>query len=396
MAAGAGPLAGLRALEFVGVGPGPFAAMWLADMGADVVRIDRPGQRWNQTRADVLNRGRRSLALDLKRDGGRDVALRLIDGADLLLEGYRPGVMERLGVGPDVCMVRNPRLVYGRMTGWGQSGPYANTAGHDINYIARTGVLATIGTQRDGPVPPLNLIGDFGGGGLLLVAGILAALFERGVSGRGQVVDAAMYEGSNLLASMIWSYHNKGLWEPERERNIFDGGAPYYRCYRCRDGRYVALGAIEAEFWSEFLKRCEIDDPLLHGDRADRSLWPAMRQRLSEIFATRDRDDWCALTEGTDACLAPVVDFDEALRDPQAEARGAFVEIGGFPQPAPAPRFSRTPGRARSASPFTGEHSREILSEAGYTEREIGDLEALGVVRQEDRVPDSPARGPLG
>ncbi|MCC5986174.1 MAG: CoA transferase [Pararhodobacter sp.] len=377
-----GPLSGLKVVEFVGVGPGPFAAMWLSDMGAEVIRIDRPGQRWNQTRGDVLNRGRRSLAIDLKREGARDVALRLVDGADVLLEGFRPGVMERLGLGPDDCHARNPRLVFGRVTGWGQTGPRAHEAGHDLNYIASTGILAAIG-PAERPVPPLNLIGDFGGGGMLLIAGVLAALVERATSGRGQVVDAAMAEGGALLSAMIWAYHNKGLWEPRREANLFDGGAPYYRTYRCADGSFVALGAIESEFWTRFLDLAGIEDPVLREQRNDRSLWPDLCARLSAIFLTRTRDEWCGLGAGTDACLTPVLDFNGALDDPQARARATFVAPDGAPQPAPAPRFDRTPGAIRGPSPLVGEHTRDLLAEAGFEDAEIAELEASGIVRHE-------------
>ena len=390
-----GPLKGIRVVEFVGVGPGPFAAMWLADMGADVVRIDRPGQRWNQTRGDILNRGRRSMALDLKKPGSQDVALRMIGQADILLEGYRPGVMERLGLGPEPCLERNPRLIYGRMTGWGQDGPRRVEAGHDINYIATTGILATIGTREHGPVPPLNLVGDFGGGGLLLVAGVLAALVERSMSGQGQVVDAAMSEGGSLLASMIWSYHNKGLWQDERESNIFDGGAPYYRCYRCKDGKFVALGAIEPQFWEQFLDLCGIDDEDLRKKRNDRAMWPVLRRRLEEIFMTRDSGEWSRMTAGTDACLTPVLGFDDAAKEAHAVAREAFVEVGGSVQPAPAPRFNRTPGRITSPSPFVGEQTREILADMGFSVDEVADLEARGVVSQEQESEAGEA-GPLG
>ncbi len=391
-----GPLAQLRVVEMVGVGPGPFAAMWLADMGADVVRIDRPGQRWNQTRRDVLNRSRRSVALDLKQPAGLEAALRLIDRADVLIEGYRPGVMERLGLGPEACMARNPRLVYGRMTGWGQDGPRAAEAGHDINYIATGGVLATIGTAEGGPVPPLNLIGDFGGGGMLLIAGLLAALVERGTSGRGQVVDAAMAEGASLLASMIWAYHGKGLWNGQRESNLFDGGAPFYRCYRCRDGGWVALGAIEPEFWATFLERCGIAEPLLSDNQRNRQMWPRLRARLAEIFLTRDRDEWCAMAAGSDACLTPVLSFDEAVDERQAAARGGFVEIEGMAQPAPAPRFSRTPGAVSAPPALVGEHSREVLAEAGYGADEIARMEADGVTSVPGDAPAAGDRGPLG
>lgn len=389
----AGPLAALSVVEFVGVGPGPFAAMWLADMGAKVIRIDRPGQRWNQTRGDVLNRGRRSLALDLKSPAARAVALRLVAGADVLIEGYRPGVMERLGLGPADCHAVNPRLVYGRITGWGQDGPRAQEAGHDLTYIATTGILAAIGPAGR-PVPPLNLIGDFGGGGMLLVAGVLAALVERATSGRGQVVDAAMAEGAALLSSMIWAYHNKGLWAAGREANLFDGGAPYYRVYECADGAHVALAAIEDDFWTLFLNLAGIDDPDLRQNRRDRARWPELCDRLAAIFRTRSAADWAALTAGTDACLAPVLTFAEAPGEAHARVRGAFVSIDGAPQPAPAPRFDRTPGAVQGPAPFVGEHTREVLAEAGFTEAEIADLEAAGVVRHESAAA-APTGGPL-
>jgi len=391
-----GPLAHLRVVEMVGVGPAPFAAMWMADMGADVIRIDRPGQRWNQTRQDVLNRSRRSIALDLKKRRGVDIALELIGNVDVLLEGYRPGVMERLGLGPDVCLGRNPKLVYGRMTGWGQDGPRAQEAGHDINYIATTGILSTIGTAEGGPVPPLNLIGDFGGGGMLLIAGVMAALVERSHSGKGQVVDAAMAEGAAMLSSMIWAYHGKGLWNSDREANLFDGGAPFYRCYRCRDGGWVALGAIEPEFWRTFLDRCGINDPLLRENQRNKALWPELRKRLAEIFLTRDRDEWAAMTANSDACLTPVLDFNEAVDDVHAKARQVFLEIAGIHQPAPAPRFSRTPGAVTLEPALVGEHSREILAEAGYSPQEIERLEADGVTAVAHDSASLDDRGPLG
>jgi len=391
-----GPLAHLRIVEMVGVGPAPFAAMWMADMGADVIRIDRPGQRWNQTRQDVLNRSRRSVALDLKKSGGVEVALKLIANADVLLEGYRPGVMERLGLGPEVCLARNPKLVYGRMTGWGQDGPRAREAGHDINYIATTGILSTIGTAGGGPVPPLNLIGDFGGGGMLLIAGVMAALVERSHSGQGQVVDAAMSEGAAMLSSMIWAYHGKGLWNANREANLFDGGAPFYRCYQCRDGGWVALGAIEPEFWRIFLDRCGIEDPLLRDNQRNKALWPELRARLTDIFLTRDRDEWAAMTANSDACLSPVLDFNEALDDVHAKARQVFVEVADIRQPAPAPRFSRTPGAIIREPALVGEHSHEILAEAGYSAEEIARLVAEGVAAGAEQSTEVDDRGPLG
>lgn len=377
-----GPLAGFRILEMVGVGPAPFAAMWFADMGADVVRIDRPGQRFNQTRRDILNRGRRSLAVDLKRPGAAGIVLRLVAGADALIEGFRPGVMERLGLGPSECLARNPRLVYGRMTGWGQDGPLAARAGHDITYLALTGILGAIGPAEGRPTPPLNLIADFGGGGMLLIAGVLAALLERARSGRGQVVDAAMMEGASLLNAMTWSYIAKRHWLPEREANLFDGGAPFYGTYRCADGRYVALGAIEPEFWTIFLDRCGIDDPLLHAHQRDRARWPELRSRLAAIFATRPRDEWCAMVDGTDACLAPVLDFAEAARHPHATARHAYGTHDGTIQPAPAPRFSRSRPTIAGSSPLVGEHSHAVLAESGFAAEEIALLEQAGIIAQ--------------
>jgi alpha-methylacyl-CoA racemase len=376
-----GPLRGIKVVEMVGVGPGPFAAMWLADMGAEVIRLGRPGAAWNQTRGDVLNRGRRSLALDLKMPGAADVALRLIAQADALIEGFRPGAMERLGLGPADCHARNPRLVYGRITGWGQDGPRARQAGHDITYLAETGLLAAIGTAEK-PLPPLNLIGDFGGGGMLLVAGILAALVERQTSGRGQVVDAAMAEGASLLGAMIWAYHGKGLWRAEREANLFDGGAPFYGTYRCADGAWIALGPIEPAFWHGFLDRCGIADAELRDGVRDRARWPAMRERLAAIIAARPRAEWLALTEGSDACLAPVLGFREAPHAPQAAARTAFTTLAGVTQPAPAPRFDRTPGATTTPPPIPGEHSRAILADWGFGADEIAALEATGTVIQ--------------
>ena len=375
-----GPLAGYRVVEMEGVGPAPFAAMWLADMGAEVVRVNRPGQRDNQTRGDVLNRGRQSIAVDLKKPGAAEVVLRLIDQADVLLEGFRPGVMERLGLGPDLCLARRPTLVYGRVTGWGQDGPLAATAGHDINYIALTGLLHHFGPRDGRPTPPLNLLGDFGGGGMFLVAGVMAALLERHHSGRGQVVDAAMADGASLLGAMIWAYQGKGRWRNEREANLFDGGAPFYGTYACADGRYVAVGAIEAEFWEVFTQRCGIDDPVLLAGRNDRSQWPALRERLAAILRTQTRDHWCGLMADSDGCVTPVLDMQEAAEHPHALARGAFIDCGGVRQPAPAPRFGRTPGWVRSEPPLVGEHSRAVLARHGFATDEVEWLLTKGLV----------------
>jgi alpha-methylacyl-CoA racemase len=381
-----GPLKGFRIIEMEGVGPGPFAAMWLADMGATVIRVNRPGQRYNQTRGDVLNRSRQSIAVDLKKPGASDVVLRLIERSDALIEGFRPGVMERLGLGPEICLARRPALVYGRVTGWGQEGIYAQTAGHDINYISLTGLLHGMGPADGRPVAPLNLIGDFGGGGMFLVAGMLAALLEASRSGRGQVVDAAMADGASLLGAMIWAYYGKGSWKDQRESNLFDGGAPFYGTYRCKDGGYVALGNIEAEFWDAMLEHARVEsDPVL-AVRDERARWPEVRARLAEIFLTRTRDEWCACLEGTDACVTPVLTMSEAPRHAFARDRGAFVEVAGVTQPAPAPRFARTPGSIKSPPPVVGEHSRTLLEAHGFGAREIEQLIATGVVQQAEAL----------
>ena len=377
-----GPLAGYRVVEMVGVGPGPFAAMWLADMGATVVRVSRPGPRDNQTRGDVLNRGRQSIAVDLKQPGAAELVLRLVDQADVLLEGFRPGVMERLGLGPDVCLARRPGLVYGRVTGWGQQGPLAARAGHDINYVALTGMLHGFGPADGRPAQPMNLLGDFAGGGMFLVAGVLAALLERGRSGRGQVVDAAMTDGVSLLAGMIWANRGKGRWRDERESNIFDGGAPFYGTYRCADGGYVAVGAIEREFWDLMVRNGGMDEALLSAQRDDRSQWPAVRERLAEVFLTRTRDEWCALLDSSDTCVTPVLRMGEAVAHPHAQARGAFMEVGGVVQPVPAPRFERTPGAVQSVPPLPGEHSEAILRAHGFSDAEIARLIASEVVHK--------------
>jgi len=336
----AGPLQGVRVVEFAGLGPGPFCAMLLADLGADVLRIARPGAAPDAQ--DITTRSRRQLGLDLRAPEGQAAALALAARADLLVEGFRPGVMERLGLGPEPCQARNPRLVYGRMTGWGQHGPLAQAAGHDINYIAISGALHAIGRAGEAPVPPLNYVGDFGGGGMLLAVGLLAALHEARAGGRGQVVDAAMTDGSALLSAFMYGFKAKGQWSNQRGENMLDGGAPFYDTYACADGRYVAIGAIEPQFYAELRARCGIEDPLFDG-QMDAARWPLLKLRLADVFRTRTRDEWCALLEGSDACFAPVLDWDEAPAHPHNRARGTFVETGGVVQPAPAPRFSRTP-----------------------------------------------------
>ncbi|MEK8049415.1 CaiB/BaiF CoA-transferase family protein [Ideonella sp. DXS22W] len=335
----AGPLAGVKVIEMAGIGPGPFAAMVLADLGADVLRITRPGTPLQPT--DITTRSRRQLALDLRQPEAIESVLKLVEQADVLIEGFRPGVMERLGLGPDVCAARNPRLVFGRMTGWGQHGPLAQAAGHDINYIAITGALHAIGRSGESPVPPLNYVGDFGGGGMLLLVGVLAALHEAKGSGKGQVVDAAMTDGTSLLSAFMYGFHAAGRWSNQRGENLLDGGAHFYDTYACADGKYVAVGAIEPQFYAELRQRCGIDDPMFDG-QMDAARWPLLKLRLADVFRTKTRDEWCALLEGSDACFAPVLDWDEAPQHAHNRARETFVTVGGVVQPAPAPRFSRT------------------------------------------------------
>ncbi|MDX1605106.1 MAG: CaiB/BaiF CoA-transferase family protein [Candidatus Competibacterales bacterium] len=344
-----GPLAGTRIVELAGIGPAPFAAMLLADMGAEVIRIVRRGHPppfdFIDPSREVFSRGKRLLTLDLKQSDELAAALELIVCADALIEGFRPGVTERLGLGPETCLARNPRLLYGRMTGWGQTGPLAPTAGHDINYIALSGALHAIGPADAPPPPPLNLVGDFGGGGMLLAFGLVCGLLETRRSGQGQVLDAAMIDGAALQMAMIYGLQATGGWQNHRESNILDGAAPFYRCYRCADGRYLAVGAIEPAFYRLLLERCGIDDPAFDA-QWDRSRWPELCRRLAAVFATRDRDDWCARLTDSDACVTPVLDLDEALRYPHNAERATFVEAFGVTQPAPAPRFGRTPARA--------------------------------------------------
>jgi len=379
-----GPLHGLKVIEFAGIGPGPFAAMLFADMGAEVIRIERksavrrPLSLLNAGPFDVASRGRRSVALDLKRPAGVAAALRLVAQADALIEGFRPGVMERLGLGPDVCLTRNPRLVYARMTGWGQSGPLAAAAGHDINFIALSGALHAIGTPEQ-PLPPLNLVGDLGGGAMLLAWGMMAALWEAQRSGQGQVVDAAMTDGTALLMAMLYGVHAAGLWGNQRGTNLLDGGAHFYGTYACADGKFIAIGPIEPQFYQLFLQTCGIDDPAL-AFQLDPSAWASQRVKLAAIFRTRSRDEWCALLEGTDACATPVLDMDEAPLHPHNQARGAFVVVDDVLQPAPAPRLSRTPAAIRHGPPAPGADTQAVLLEAGFTAEEIDRLQKLGAI----------------
>ncbi|MFH6784533.1 MULTISPECIES: CaiB/BaiF CoA transferase family protein [Methylobacterium] len=343
-----GPLAGLRIVEFAGIGPGPFAAMLLADMGADLVRLDRPGGADPYSKT-VVSRGRPTVTVDLKDPADAAGTLALLERADALIEGFRPGVMERLGLGPDAVLARNPRLVYGRMTGWGQDGPLAKSAGHDITYLAVTGALAAIGPAEH-PVPPLNLVGDYGGGALYLVTGILAALLSAGRTGRGQVVDAAICDGAASLMAMFSELASQGRWTDQREANLLDGGAPWYRTYPCADGRHVAIGPLEPQFYALFRRLAGLDADPDFDRRDDPEMWPVLRAKLEAVFLTRTRDEWCNLLEGTDACVAPVLTLSEAPGHPHLAARETFVTHDGTVQPAPAPRFSGTPSAIRSPS----------------------------------------------
>lgn len=334
------PLHGLRVLEFAGIGPAPFCTMVLADLGADVLRIARPGQTLDKH--DVTGRSRKVVTLDLRSSVGAASALTLVERADILIEGFRPGVMERLGLGPEVCMHRNPRLLYGRMTGWGQHGPLSQAAGHDINYIALTGALHAIGRAGEGgPVPPLNYVGDFGGGGMLLAVGLLAGLHSLAATGRGQVIDAAMTDGASLLSAFMYGFKSQGLWSNKRGDNMLDGAAHFYDTYACADGKYVAVGAIEPKFYALLLERCGIHDPQFSRQH-DKTAWPELKQKLAAVFLRKSRQEWCELLEGSDACFAPVLDWDEAPLHEHNVARGTFTELDGVVQPAPAPRFSLT------------------------------------------------------
>jgi alpha-methylacyl-CoA racemase len=381
-----GPLHGLRVIELASIGPGPMCAMLLADLGAEVVRVDRLEPSGLglpvDPRFDVPARSRRSIALDLKSQGGREAAQRLITSADVLIEGWRPGVAERLGLGPLDCHARHPGLVYGRMTGYGQTGPLSNVAGHDLNYIALSGALHAIGHAGQPPVPPLNLVGDYGGGALYLAFGVLAALFERQRSGRGQVVDAAMVDGVGSLLALFHGLAAGGLWHTERRgANLLDGGAPFYATYETADGRFLALGALEPKFFAEFAELAGLDARFVAA-QYDRRQWPEMREAIAARLRSRPRDEWAALFEGSDACVTPVLTLAEAPDHPHARQRQAHVEVDGVLQPAPAPRFGRSRPAPPRPAPTAGQHTRELLAEAGYSEAEITTLLASGQARQ--------------
>jgi alpha-methylacyl-CoA racemase len=378
-----GVLSGYRVIELAGIGPAPMCAMLLSDMGADVVRIDRVADAGLgvqvQTKYSLLNRGRRSVALDLKRAEATDAVLRMVERADALIEGFRPGVMERLGLGPDVCLARNQKLVYGRMTGWGQEGPLAQAAGHDINYIALAGALYSIGRRAEAPVPPLNLVGDFGGGALYLALGVVAGILEAQKSGKGQVVDVAMVDGVASLMTAIYGMHGAGIWTNERGTNVLDTGAHYYDVYETRDGKHISVGSIEAKFYEELLQRSGLKNEELPRQN-DRPSWPQMKERLKALFLTKTRDEWCQVMEGTDICFAPVLNMDEAPRHPHNQLRGTFVVQDGVTQPAPAPRFSRTPSAIQHPPDAPGEHTEEALRDWGFSAADLKRLRDCGAI----------------
>jgi alpha-methylacyl-CoA racemase len=377
-----GPLNGLKVVELAGIGPGPFTAMLLSDMGAEVIRIDRTMPSGlgvsRPAKLDLLNRGRRSASVDMKNPKGVGLVLALAAKADVLIEPFRPGVAERLGVGPEACWAKNPRLVYARMTGWGQTGPLAEVAGHDLNYIALSGALHAIG-PKEKPVPPLNLVGDYGGGAMFLAFGIMCAIHEAKSSGKGQVVDASMVEGAAYLATGFWGMRAAGIWKDEREANILDGAAHFYSTYETKDGTFVSLAAIEDKFYALMLEKLG-----LAGEnwpkQMDKAHWPRLRARVADVIKTKTRAEWDAILEGTDVCYAPVLSFEEASKHPHNVARGSFIEVDGVVQPGPAPKFSRTPGKVRRPPARAGEHTEEVLADWGISKAELEDLKRAGAI----------------
>ena len=378
-----GTLSGYKIVEFAGIGPAPMCAMLLADMGADVLRIDRAEDAALGISLDakysLLSRGRKSVAIGLKKPEGVAAAMKLVENADALLEGFRPQVMERLGLGPDECLKRNPKLIYGRMTGWGQEGPLAHAAGHDINYIALSGVLASIGRRGEAPVPPLNLVGDFGGGGLYLALGVVAGLLEAQKSGKGQVVDSAMVDGAASLLTAIYGMHASGMWSNTRGDNILDTGAHFYDVYETKDGEYVSIGSIEPKFYAELLKRSGLEGQEMPR-QMDRKAWPDLKEKFAALFKTKTRDEWCKIMEGSDICFAPVLSMAEAPSHPHNIKRGTFVEVEGVVQPGPAPRFSRTPSKIQRPPAKPGEHTEEALREWGFSASELEKLRGAGAI----------------
>ena len=379
-----GPLQGLTIIEIAGIGPGPFAAMSLADQGADVIRVERPGGSMftaaHNPKLDFLNRGKRCISVNLKEPEGVETVLALLEKADALLEGNRPGVMERLGLGPEICMARNPALVYGRMTGWGQEGPMAQEAGHDINYVALSGALHAIGRAGEKPAIPLNLVGDFGGGGLMLAYGMVCALLEAKNSGRGQVVDAAMIDGASTLMASTFAANQVGFWTDERGTNLLDGGSHFYDVYETADGKYISLGSIEPQFYAALLEKLG-DDATYFENQFDMENWPAMKDRMAAIILGKTRDEWDEVLSGADICYAPVLSMSEVRHHPHHQARGTFLDDGEVWQPAPAPRFSRTPGEIRGCAAAIGEHSEDILREFGFSDDEIARKLESGAVQ---------------
>jgi len=374
------PLSGICIVEFAGIGPGPFAGMMLADMGAEVLRVDRQGPgRSPDPRKDITLRGRQSITLNLKEPRAVEVALRLVGQADALTEGYRPGVMEGLGLGPDVCLARNPKLVYGRMTGWGQTGPLASAAGHDINYISLSGALWAMGERDRNPMPPLNLVGDFGGGGMVFAFGLLCALLRARETGEGDIVDAAICDGAAALMAPVYGYIARGIWENLRQANFLDGAAPYYGVYQWLDGKWISIGPLEPQFYALLVDLLDLR-PEDIGERADTARWAEQRERFAEVFRRRTRDDWCARLEGTDVCFAPVLDLEEAPNHPHNRARAIFVEAHGAVQPAPAPRFARAATPLPGPPPAPGEHNGTALPAWGFDDGEVADLRAAGVI----------------
>jgi len=378
-----GVLSGYKIIEFAGIGPAPMCAMLLSDMGAEVLRIDRAEEANlgipTNAKYNLLGRGRRSVAIDLKRKEGTEVALTLISRADALIEGFRPGVMERLGLGPDVCMARNPRLIYGRMTGWGQEGPLAQAAGHDINYIALTGALHSIGRKGEAPVPPLNLVGDFGGGGVYLALGVVAGLLEAQKSSKGQVLDVAMTDGAASLMTAIYGLRAAGRWTDQRGDNILDTGSHYYDVYETSDGKYIAIGSIEPKFYAELLRLTGLQNEELPRQN-DQSAWPTLKERVTKVFRTKTRDEWCRLMEGSEVCFAPVLTMQEAPNHPHNRLRETFVEANGVIQPAPAPRFSRTPSAIQGPPSSPGEHTEAALRDWGFSAAELERLRACSAI----------------
>jgi len=374
-----GPLKGLKIIEMAGIGPGPFCGMVLADLGAEIIRVDRASAIGTGSKQEPSNRGKKSIAVDLKAKEGVEVVLKLVETADAIFEGFRPGVMERLGIGPDVCLARNERIVFGRMTGWGQEGPLANAAGHDINHISLSGALAAIGRPGSPPVPPLNLIGDFGGGGMLLALGLVAALLETKGSKKGQVVDAAMTDGSALLMTMIYSMQSSGMWKTTMGSNLLDGGSHFYDTYECKDGKFISIGSIEPQFYALLCQIAQLDEKVF-AKQMSRDLWPEQKEEIKKIFLKKTRDEWCELMEGTDVCFAPVLDMSEAPQHPHNKERKTFIDLEGVTQPAPAPRFSRTEPEVVSSPSIVGEHTNEVLSSIGLSEEDISSLKTSGAV----------------